>query len=329
MSGRLRALVVMLALTAAAVLSLGVHAAPGHPRVILVTANCSESDFLCPPFVAAMRSTGMSGKIISPDEREDAVATLSLLATQGYDLIIVDIYWGDTLAQVAPKFPKAHFAIIDVALGSVRGRPKNVQAVVLRTNEAAYLAGWLAGEMEKRRPGPDIVGVVGGVRFQAVDDFIVGFTSGVLHASPHARVLRKYSGDFGDPNKCEAIAGSQIARGARVVFNVAGLCGLGALRAAKRAGVWGVGVDTDQSGLGPHILTSVVKHYDSVMRILFEEVRDGRIPGGVTTALALGDRGATLGRISPKVPASVRSGLDALSRQIVSGELHVPGVAPH
>ena len=122
MSGRLRALVLMLALTAtAASSSLGAHAAQGHPRVILVTANCSETDFLCPPFVAALRSTGVSGKIISPDQREDAVATLSLLATQGYDLIIVDISWGDTLAQVAPKFPKAHFAIIDVALSDSYG----------------------------------------------------------------------------------------------------------------------------------------------------------------------------------------------------------------
>ena len=328
MSGRLRALVLMLALTATAAFSLGAHAAQGHPRVILVTANCSETDFLCPPFVAAMRSMGVSGKIISPDQREDAVATLSLLATQGYDLIILDISWGDTLAQVAPKFPKAHFAIIDVALSDIRGRPKNVQAVILRTNEASYLAGWLAGEMEKRRARRDVVGIVGGVSFQAVDDFIVGFTAGVLRASPHALVLRKYSNDFGDPNKCEAIARSQIARGAGVVFNVAGICGLGTLRAAKRAGVWGVGVDTDQSGLGPHILTSVVKRYDSVMRILFDEVRDGRVPGGVTTALALGDHGAVLGRISPKVPASLRARLDALSRQIVSGELQVPGVAP-
>jgi basic membrane protein A and related proteins len=328
MSGLSRALVLMLALAGAAALGVGADAAPRHPRVILVTRNCSEGNFLCPPFEQALRRTGVSGKIISPDEREDPVATLSLLATQGYDLIVVDLFWDRTLAQVAPKFPKTHFAIIDEALGLIRGRPKNVQAVVLRTNEASYLAGWLAGEMEKRRPGPDIVGVVGGYSFQAVDDFIVGFTAGVLRASPHAVVLKKYSGDFADPSKCEAIARSQIARGAGVVFNVAGACGRGTLRAAKDAGVWGIGVDTDQSGLGPHILTSVVKRYDGVMRTLLEQVRDGHVAGGITTALALGDHGATLGRISPKVPASLRAGIDALARQIVTGTLRVPGVAP-
>ena len=40
------------------------------------------------------------------------------------------------------------------------------------------------------------------------------------------------------------------------IFQVAGGCGLGALDAAKEKGVWGIGVDADQSFLGPHILTS-------------------------------------------------------------------------
>ena len=297
--------------------------------MVLVTNNCSETNFLCPPFVAAMRSMGVSGKIISPDEREDAVATLSLLATQGYDLIIVDIFWSDMLAQVAPKIPEGalchHRRCAQRHTGPAQERPGG---------HPAHERGVLPRGLARRRDGEAPRGPRRrrhrrrSVSFQAVDDFIVGFTAGVLRASPHALVLRKYSNDFSDPNKCEAIARSQIARGAGVVFNVAGICGLGTLRAAKRAGVWGVGVDTDQSGLGPHILTSVVKRYDSVMRMLFDRCATGGFPGGVTTALALGDHGAVLGRISPKVPASLRARLDALSRQIVSGELQVPGVAP-
>ena len=47
--------------------------------------------------------------------------------------------------------------------------------------------------LEQRRPGRDVVGVVGGLR-----------SAGVA-------VLTGYSNDFADPNKCEAIA-SQIAR---------------------------------------------------------------------------------------------------------------------
>ena len=39
------------------------------------------------------------------------------------------------------------------------------------------------------------------------------------------------------------VCGLKIARGSRVVFNVAGTCGYGALEAAKQKGVYGVGVD--------------------------------------------------------------------------------------
>ena len=60
-----------------------------------------------------------------------------------------------------------------------------------------------------------------------------------------------YSDDFTDASKCAAIARSQIARGAGTVFNVAGACGLGTLRAARRAGIWGIGVDSDQLSSAP------------------------------------------------------------------------------
>jgi len=50
------------------------------------------------------------------------------------------------------------------------------------------------------------------------------------------------------------VALSQIAKGSRVVFQVAGVCGLGALEAASEHGIWGIGVDVDQSHLGQHIL---------------------------------------------------------------------------
>ncbi len=296
--------------------------------MIFVTSACVEPNFLCPPFKRALRLTGVSGRIVAPDPREDDVATLSLVARQGYDLVIVDVLWTETLAQVAPNFPSTRFAVLDVPLAYVRGRPRNVQGLVIRTHEAAFLAGWLATRLEQRRPGRDVVGAVGGLRVQQVDDFIVGFRAGARYASPKVTVLTGYSNDFADPSKCEAIARSQIARGAGAVFNVAGACGLGALHAAQQRGAWGIGVDTDQSALGPHILTSVVKNYDVVLLALVRNVRAGRIRTGSTTVWTLRGGGAGLGRISPKVPASLRDDLDRIRRRIVRGEIRVPGVPP-
>lgn len=295
-----------------------------RPRVVFVTNPCTEPNFLCPPFRQALRQTGVSGRIVSPNFREDRVATLSLLARQGYDLIVVDIAWTDILARVAPRFPNARFAILDVFLKYVQGRPRNVQALVISAHEAAYLAGWLAVRLEQLRPGKDVVGAVGGGKFGPVEDFITGFRSGARRTSPKVTVLTGYSNDFADPSKCEAIARNQIARGAGVVFNVAGACGLGTLKAAGQEGVWAIGVDTDQSAYGPHILTSVVKRYDVEFLRLLKEVRDGRIRSGGTTVSTLLDGAAGLGRISPKVPASLRAELARLRERIVAGEIRVP-----
>jgi basic membrane protein A and related proteins len=297
-----------------------------RPRVIFVTFPCTEPNFACSPFLQALRRTGVSGKIVAPDVREDQVATLSLLARQGYDLIIVDFNWIETLGRVAPRFPNARFAIIDIPLAWIDGRPPNVQGIVIRTHEASYLAGWLATRLEQRRVGKDVIGAVGGVKgLPQVEDFIIGFRAGARRASPKVTVLTGYSNDFADATKCEAIARSQIARGAGAVFNVAGACGLGALRAAKRGEVWGIGVDRDQSFLGPHILTSVVKRHDIVMLTLLRQVRDGRIRTGATTQPALRKNGADLGRISPKVPAALRAELGRLRSRIVAGDIRVPG----
>lgn len=293
-------------------------------RVVLVTSGCDTGNFICGAFTQALQRTGMSGRVISPDAREDLVGTLSLLARQGFDLVIVDFNHGYALPTVAPRFPKTHFALFDAALRFLDKRPPNVQAIVQQPNEAAYLAGWLAARLEQRRPGKDVVGAVGGMAVPGVIDFIVGFRAGARGADPGITVLTKYSNDFADPNKCEAIARSQIARGAGTVFNVAGACGLGTLRAAKAAGVWGIGVDTDQSFLGPHILTSVLKGYEAGFLELLRQVRNGKLRDGRTTVLTLRNGGAKLGRISPKVPLSLRAELEQVRHRIVKGEIHVP-----
>ena len=308
-------------------LSVAAHAGgtqDHRAQVVLVAEGCDRSGFDCLLFKRALRGSGVTARIISPDIREDRVGTLSLLAQQGYALIIVSIDFAEVLADVAARFPKARFALLDVPLDSLGGRPQNVESIVDQPNEAAYLAGWLAARLEKQRPGKDALGIVGGRRIAPVDDFIVGFQAGARAADPGITLYREYSNDFLDTNKCEAIARSQIARGAGAVFNVAGACGLGTLRAAQAAGVWGIGVDTDQSSLGPHILTSVTKGYEADYVELLRQVRLGKIRTGRTTVLTLRDGGAGLGRISPEVPASLRAGLERVREQILSGAIRVP-----
>jgi basic membrane protein A len=258
------------------------------------------------------------------------VDSLNLLAKQRYDLVIGfgAPFWG-SVGQVARVNPSVRFVAYDQPRAELGSPPSNVSGLTFRTSEPAYLAGWLAGRLERRRPGPDVVGVVGGfAAMPAVSEYVIGFRAGARRASPGIRVLVDYSNDFVDASKCAALARSQIARGAGAVFDVAGDCGLGALAAAKMADVWGIGVDREMSSLGPHILTSVMKSLDVGFLTLLRAAKAGTLRAGADTVLTLRSGAVGLGRVSPKVPTADRRELDQLRRQIIAGKIRVPGARP-
>src|SRR4029450_8183053 len=97
------------------------------------------------------------------------------------------------------------------------------------------------------------------------------------------------------------VRAGHVGSGSEVIFQVAGGCGLGALDAAKEKGLWGIGVDADQSFLGPHILTSAVKRVDTAVFLAIKSVVDGKFKGG-NMVFGLKDNGVGIGKISPRVP---------------------------
>jgi basic membrane protein A len=203
--------------------------------------------------------------------------------------------------------------------------PPNVAGGRFRVEQGGYLAGYLAALMERRRRGRDAVGSVGGFRVPAVvDPFIAGYQAGAKEAVPGVTTVNEWARSFLNPAKCRAAALGEIAEGAGVVFPVAGLCGSGALEAAKERGVWGIGVDVDQSYLGPHILTSVVKRIDLALYGAVKRLVRGNFRTGVDTVFDLRNGGVELGRISPKVPPRFRIRLEEIRRAIVAGRIEVP-----
>src|SRR5262249_713476 len=157
------------------------------------------------------------------------------------------------IVAAAARFPGSRFDV-PLPIQTLGSRPKNVLGQVWHVEQAAYLAGYLAGLMEKERPGKDVVGSVGGYPVSDVFPCIAGFEAGANKADPGITTLRGYANDFLNPAKCKAVARNQIAKGAGVLLDVAGACGLGTLQAAGEQHVWGIGVDVDQSFLGPQIL---------------------------------------------------------------------------
>ena len=308
-------------------------AADGPRRVVVVLdpGGCPDARTvrLCEGFERASRLTGVAGRIVTPTFREDLADVLGLLAHKEYGAIITwSLAYAPALRTTATRYPSTRFVVMDGSRTDVRGLPRNIQGIVFRTSEAAFLAGWLAAKLEQRRPGRDVVGIVGGWKVPAVDEFVVGFRAGARRASPNVDVLVDYSGDFVDASKCAAIARRQVARGAGTLFNVAGECGLGTMQVATDSGVWAVGVDSDQSFLGPHVLTSVLKRFDAGFLAVLRQVNTGRVVTGRDTVLGLRDGAVGLGRISPTVPSSLVARLHDIRRQILAGRIRVPSLYP-
>jgi basic membrane protein A and related proteins len=274
----------------------------------------------------AVKELGVEAKTVVPGPRQNSyVPSFSYLARQKYDLIIAlgFLEVGD-LDTVARRFPVQTFALIDSSQKDLKHHPKNVRGSVFRTEQAAYLAGYLAALMEERRPGKDVISAVGGFPIPTVDAYIAGYRAGARRADPGISTMVAYSHDFLDPAKCKTVALDQIARGSGAVFNVAGGCGLGALSAAKEKHVWGIGVDTDQSSLGPHILTSVVKRLDVAVFSTVKAFQEGRFRTPGDTFFELRGKGVGLGKVSPRVPRAYLRVLDRIRAQIVAGTIRVP-----
>jgi basic membrane protein A len=277
----------------------------------------------------AQRELGVQQQVFQAKSTQDYVPNLSTFARQGYDLTIgVGFTEATAIDTAATNFPSSKFAIVDVDQTAEPHKPKNLLGLLFKEQETGYLVGYLAGLEEKRMPGPDVIGSVGGQKQPPVDRFIAGYQAGAKAADPGIKVLNGYSQDFSDQAKCKQVALNQIEQGAGVIFQVAGGCGLGALDAAKEKHVWGIGVDADQSFLGAHILTSAVKRVDTAVFDAIKLVVDGKFKGG-NIVFGLKDNGVGIGKISPKVPQSEVAKVNQVRADIISGKIkNIPTEVP-
>jgi basic membrane protein A len=205
------------------------------------------------------------------------------------------------------------------------GKPlfRNVVGLTFETNQNSYMIGCLAGMMAKRAGG-NTISATGGIKIPTVTIFIAAYAAGAKKCAPGTKTLVDYSQDFVDQAKCKELALNHIDGGSKVEFAVAGNCGLGALDAAKEADIWGVGVDKDQSFLGPHILTSAVKKVDRAVIAAITAEDLGLYDGGTDLNFNLKNGGVAVGKISRSVPKAYITRMNALGAQIIAGKIKPP-----
>jgi len=276
----------------------------------------------------AQAQLGVTVRVLPSNSNSDYVPNLATLAQQGYNLIIpVGFLMADATDAVSKQFPNAKFAMVDSDATALAGHPKNVEGLLFSEQQAGYLAGYLAGLYAKSH-GYKTISSVGGQKIPPVDHYIAGYQAGAKAADPGITTLNGYSQDFTAQDKCKEIALNQIAQGSKVVFQVAGGCGLGALDAAKQKGVQGIGVDADQAYLGPYILTSAEKRVDVAVFDAIKAAQSGQFSGGQDITNTIANNGVDYGTLGPagvKFAAQVAK----IKSEIKSGKIsNIPSTVP-
>ena len=223
---------------------------------------------------------GIKGRVIQSKSPADYIPNLQACAKSGAGITIgVGFLMTDAMDAVASSFPTGKFAIVDVDVTFMKHKPKNVEGLLFKEQEAGYLVGYAAG-LYVKASGGTAVGSVGGLKIPPVDRYIAGYQFGAKKADPGIKVLNDYSQDFVAQAKCKEKALNQIAQGSTVEFQVAGQCGLGVLDAAKSKHVFGIGVDADQAYLGTQVMTSALKKVDVAVSSSISAAQAGKLKGG-------------------------------------------------
>jgi basic membrane protein A and related proteins len=264
---------------------------------------------------------GIKGRVIQSHSPADYIPNLKACVQSGAGITIgVGFLMTDAMDAIASAYPNNKFAIVDVDVTSMKHKPKNVEGLLFREQQAGYLVGYAAGLWAKAHNGK-AVGSVGGLKIPPVDRYIAGFQYGAKKADPGITTLNDYSQDFVKQAKCKEKALNQIAQGSVVEFQVAGQCGLGVLDASHEKNIFGIGVDADQGYLGPWVMTSALKKVDVAVYNAIQAANHGALKGGTDKQFGADIGGVGYGKWSSKVPGSIKSAVAAQYALLKAGKI--------
>jgi basic membrane protein A len=244
----------------------------------------------------------------------------------------------DTLAA-AKKNPDVDFAIVDNNDPEAYKGVENLKPLIFNTAQSSFMAGYLAAGTSQTGK----VGTFGGIKIPTVTIFMDGFAQGVEYYNSQknadVQVLGwdtgkqdgQFVGDFEDQKGGQRTAENLISQGADIVLPVAGPAGIGALQAAKASGgkVNAIWVDTDgcvsAETYCSNIVSSVYKGMDVAVADAIKASKDGSFSSEpyVGTLDNQGTGLAPFHEFETKVPAELKTELDQIKADIVSGSIKI------
>ena len=130
----------------------------------------------------AVEELGVQGEVIESRDAASYIPNLTQAAEQSDLTVGVGFLLTEAITEVANQYPDENFLLID----SVSEAP-NVQGVLFREQEGAFLSGVLAGLMTESNK----LGVVGGIKIPPVVRYAVGFEAGAKSVNPGRRGGRR------------------------------------------------------------------------------------------------------------------------------------------
>ena len=310
----MKSVLTLIALAAAAAL------ARAEPAIVYDMGGKFDKSFNEAAYQGAERWKKETGKpyldfeIANEAQREQAMRRM---AERGASPIIgVGFSQASSIEKAAKAFPQLQFAIIDMVV-----KLPNVESVVFREQEGSFLVGMIAALTSKSGK----VGFVGGMDIPLIRKFALGYVEGAKYANPKVEVSASMTGTtasaWSDPTRGGELARAQFARGVDVVFAAAGGTGVGVYQAAKDAGRYAIGVDSNQNHLQPGtMLTSMVKRVDTAVYHLAQKTT----PGVTVLGLKEGGVDYALDAYNDKlIGAEVRKKVDAAKADIIAGRIKV------
>ena len=291
----------------------------------------------------AAAQLGVEAVVLESQAETDYATNIQSFIDQGCGIVItVGFLLGDATKEAANANPETPFSIVDYAYAEGDITNNNVLGQIFNTDEAAFLAGYLAAGMSKSGK----VGTFGGINIPPVTIFMDGFYYGVqkYNADNGANVevlgwdpanqKGLFTENFESLDDGRTFAQNLVDEGADIVMPVAGPVGLGSAALASELGtdkLMIIGVDSDQfesdtanSGV---YLTSVLKNMDVTTFNAIQSVVDGTFQGGVTVGtLENGGVGlAPFHDMDASVPQELKDQLETIKAGVIDGSVSVKG----
>jgi len=246
-------------------------------------------------------------------EGPDAARVIRQYAQQGYDMIFATSFgYMDAMYEVAAEFPDIYFEHC-----SGYKTAENMSTYFGRIYQPRYLSGLVAGKMTKK----NLIGYVAAFPIPEVIRGINAFTLGVREANPSAEVRVVWTNTWYDPVKEREAAVALLDQGVDIIAQHQDTTE--PQKAAQERGVMSIGYDSDmRSFVGDSVLASPVWNWGAYYTQTIQEALNGswethQYWGGLKDGIVI------LSEMSPKVPADVKTAVQAEKQKILSGSWDV------